>query len=98
MVRTATRLHRDRTARQLREEPEQLFTPELLPQHNCAVHIRTMHLKNVLRQIQPDCDNLFHGRLLGGLQHHPLWHTDAALGRPPHQSRQPQISCPAQLD
>jgi hypothetical protein len=49
--------------------------------------VYAVNLKNVLRDIQPDRDNLAHGRLSSsGLATATLWHRDAGSGgRPPHQ-------------
>src|SRR6476469_202662 len=39
----------------------------------------------VLGQIQANCANIYHGRLLQLVSMSPLWHIDAVGGRPPHQ-------------
>ena len=50
-----------------------------------------MQLKNVLRQVQPDCGNWFHGRLLVVRNTTTLAHR-CGRGRPPHQPVEPQGS------
>ena len=59
-----TRLHRHNAPRQGREERQHLVPPELLAEHDPAARIRTVNLKNRLGQIDADCANLAHGRLL----------------------------------
>jgi hypothetical protein len=64
VVRRGTRLQPDQAARQGGEEPHHLAAPQLLAQNRCTAHIDPVHLKNMLRQIQPDRRNLAHGWLL----------------------------------
>src|SRR5215217_5331883 len=47
-----------------------------------------MELKDVLGEIESDGANLVHGRLLEWALTPPLWHADAAGGRPHHQALQ----------
>tara|TARA_R110002124_G_scaffold276871_2_gene447842 strand:- start:2606 stop:3406 length:801 start_codon:yes stop_codon:yes gene_type:complete len=58
----ATGLHRDDTGRKLTEELQNLCPSQLLAQSGTASAISPMHLKYVLRQIEPDRDNLQHDR------------------------------------
>src|ERR1700722_9776504 len=46
-----------------REELEQLTARELAAEHHRALRVRAVHMKNVLGDIQTNCDNLRHGRL-----------------------------------
>ena len=58
----------------------------LLAEHNMSQCVRAMRLKSLLRDVQTDCANLCHGRLLQVVSlTPPLWHLDAVGGRPPHQ-------------
>jgi hypothetical protein len=47
--------------------------------------IGAVGVKYILCDIQTDRANLHHGRLLKWCSTPPLWHIDAAGGRPPHQ-------------
>jgi hypothetical protein len=80
MMRTTTRLHSHCAARQSGEEVWKLIAPQLPPKHNSSNAVRTVQLKDMLRDIQSDRGNLTHGRLLEWLATPPLWHTDAVGG------------------
>jgi hypothetical protein len=54
----ATRLQRDGAARLRREEIQQLCSANLLTEHRSTTLIRSVNVKNVLGDIQTDCDNL----------------------------------------
>ncbi|ANB33762.1 hypothetical protein A6024_06380 [Rhodovulum sulfidophilum] len=60
---TTPGLHRHQTRRQTGEELEHLSPPELLAQDSIAFAVSTMDLEQVLREVQPDRDNLRHDRL-----------------------------------
>src|SRR5262245_60619491 len=79
---------RDHRRCKLLEECHHLFASQLFAQNGRLSSIHSVKLKNVLRRIHPNSDNLVHGRL-------PLseintttsfWHIDASGGRP-HQQR-----------
>jgi hypothetical protein len=55
-------LHRDRASGLPRKERQDLTAPQLAPENDRTVGARPVHLKNVLRKIQPDDANLIHGR------------------------------------
>ena len=46
-----------------------------------------MHLKYILRQIEPDRDNILHDRSPLWINDDPLWHVDAVGGQSHRQSR-----------
>jgi putative transposase len=46
------------------EERQQLISPQLLAEDHFARRIRAMRLEDRLRQIEPNCANFTHGRLL----------------------------------
>lgn len=57
-MRTAARLHGNEARGQLAKKIQDLRTPQFLAQ-NCSAHaVSSMHLKHILRQIEPDRDNL----------------------------------------
>ena len=87
MMRAAARLHRHRGARLLGHEVQQLRPAHLLAERNRPVRPRTVQLKAVLRQIDPDDDNLFHGRpfLILALTTPPTWHIAMPSGGPLHR-------------
>jgi transposase len=64
VMRARARFHRHHASRQRREERDNLIPPQLLAQHDRAVRIRAVKLENRLGQIDADCANLTHGRLL----------------------------------
>ena len=76
MVRAAARLHRHRAAWLRSHKVQQLRPAQLLAERNRPVRPRTVQLKAVLRQIDPDHVNLFHGRPLSrlALTTPPTWH------------------------
>jgi hypothetical protein len=60
--------------------------PQPLAQYRPLGRINSMQLKNMLRRIHSDADNLFHGRLpCLRFATTSFWHTDAVGGRPLHQ-------------
>ena len=76
MVRAAARLHRHRAAWLRSHKVQQLRPAQLLAERNRPIRPRTVQLKAVLRQIDPDHVNLFHGRPLPrlALTTPPTWH------------------------
>ena len=76
MVRAAARLHRHRAAWLRSHKIQQLRPAQLLAERNRPIRPRTVQLKAVLRQIDPDHVNLFHGRPLPrlALTTPPTWH------------------------
>ncbi len=64
MMSATASLHGDNASGQFGEESKKLVPSKPLAQYDRAIAISAMYLKYVLRQIQPDCDNVFHGRLL----------------------------------
>ena len=80
MMRAATRRHR--AARLLGHEVQQLHPAHLLAERNRPVRPRTVQLKAVLRQIDPDDDNLFHGPpvLILASTTPPTWHLEMPSG------------------
>jgi hypothetical protein len=87
MMSARARFHRNQAVAQLREEDQQTILPKLLSENHRFLGIRSMQLKNRLRQIKTNCANFIHGRLLfSGVSTPPLWHIDAVRGgRPPHR-------------
>jgi hypothetical protein len=64
VMRTATRFHCDK-ARWLRcKEIQKLGPGQLSTENHLPRRIRAVCMENILRDIQTDCGNLFHGRLL----------------------------------
>src|SRR5262245_25988041 len=63
VVRRRAGLQANQTGRQSTEERQNLRTPNLLAQNRRSLCIDPMHLKNMLRQVQPDRSNLAHGWL-----------------------------------
>jgi hypothetical protein len=57
-------LHRHQATWLAGEKRQQLISSQLLAEDHAAGSIRAMRLKDRLGQVEPDCDNLFHGRLL----------------------------------
>jgi hypothetical protein len=72
-------LHANQTRRQIPKECRYLGSPQLLAQHRLTPFINPMHLKQILRQINPDGCNLIVDApiRLSGCSTHPLWHIDA---------------------
>jgi hypothetical protein len=64
MVRAAARLHRHHAPWQCREEPQDLIPPSLLADDYGAARVCAVNLENRLGQINADCANLAHARLL----------------------------------
>src|SRR5271157_2406978 len=85
------------------KEFKQLGPGVPLAEQDISRRIHAVSLENLLRDIQTDRANLRHGRLPQVVSSTPpLWHIDAAGGRPPHQSRSPCLRggelSPARLD
>jgi hypothetical protein len=91
MMGAAACLHSNCAWRQLREKAKKLLSSKFLAQYDRAIAISAMHLKNSLRQIQPDCNNLSHGRPPLWSATPPLWHTDAVGGVHPINLRTHKI-------
>src|SRR4051794_18928850 len=91
IMRAATRLHGHRARRQRCQEREKLAAAQLLAKDHRARTVSPMELKDVLGEIESDGANLVHERLLEWALTPPLWHADAAGGRPHHHAPQ---SCP----
>lgn len=72
--------HRDDAGRQLSKECQNLVSSQLLAQHRPARSVGTVDLKHILRQIEPDRDNLRHDRSPLWILADPPWHTDAVGG------------------
>ena len=64
IVRPCASFHRDNAGRLCRQKPKQLRSGETLAEQRMAGGIRPVRLEDVLRDVQPDRDSLFHGRLL----------------------------------
>jgi hypothetical protein len=64
IVRPCASFHRDNAGRLCRQKPKQLGSREALAEQHMAGGIRPVRLEDVLRDVQPDRDSLFHGRLL----------------------------------
>jgi hypothetical protein len=84
-MRSAARLQRYGAPGLTYEEIEQLATGQLPAEDHRTALIGAVGMKNVLGDIQTNCDSLRHGRLLSGESTPPFWHIDAVGGRPPHQ-------------
>src|SRR5262249_56764955 len=84
VMRPTARFHADPGRLQLGEKRQNITTPQLLAQHRLLRRIHPMQLKNTLRRIHPNADNLVHGRpsLCWRDSHRPAWHSDAVGGRP----------------
>jgi len=80
-VRTAAGFHRYDTRSQLPEESQHLIPSQLLAQHGMPGDISSMHLKHILRQIEPDRGNLLHDRSSLWILADPPWYIDAVGGR-----------------
>jgi hypothetical protein len=76
VMRAAAGLHADHRRRQCSEEPLDLASAQPLAQHHAAGCVDTVHLEDVLRQIQTDHANLHRGRLplLLVFSQQPVWH------------------------
>ena len=64
VVRARASLHRHDAPWQRREEHQNLVTPQLLAQDRVTAPVRAVNLENRLGQIDADCADLPHGRLL----------------------------------
>src|SRR5271166_3002714 len=64
VVRAGTGLHRDDAWRLRRQEADKLRAGDALAEQHMPGSIGSVHLKHVLRDVQPDRDSLPHGRLL----------------------------------
>jgi len=80
----AARLHRDQTARLLSNKLQQLTPAQPSAEYLLPARIRTVRVRNSLRDIQPDRDTLGHGRPLSGAQHLHSG-TPRLSGGAPHQ-------------
>src|SRR6266550_6098823 len=86
MCRSA-RLHPDHGRRQLGKKRQHLAAPQLPAQHRPLGGINPMQLKNMLRRIHSNSDNLVHGRLpCLRLQQPHSGTLDAVGGRPHHHA------------
>src|SRR6266404_4969265 len=86
MCRSA-RLHSDHGRRQLGKKRQHLAAPQLPAQHRPLGGINPMQLKNMLRRIHSNSDNLVHGRLpCLRLQQPHSGTLDAVGGRPHHHA------------
>jgi hypothetical protein len=63
-MRAAARLHADKAGRQASEKLHDLGAAQLPTHRNLPRSVDHVHLKDVLRDIKTDRDNLDHGRLL----------------------------------
>src|SRR3954471_16685974 len=68
-----------------------LAAAQLLAKDHRARTVSPMELKDVLGEIESDGANLVHERLLEWALTPPLWHADAAGGRPHHQALQARV-------
>ena len=58
IVRRRARFHRDKTRIELRKEPQHVAAADPTTQDRFSILIKTMHLKNVLRDIETNDGNL----------------------------------------
>src|SRR4051812_17371627 len=86
VVGARTRLHGHRTGRERGQEREELAAAQLLAKDHRARAVSPMELKDVFGEIEADGAHLVHGRLLEWALTPPLWHADAAGGRPHHHA------------
>ena len=86
-VRASAGFHRDNTRWQLAEERQHLIPPQLLAQNHTARAVSPMHLKHILRQVEPDRGNLRNDRSPLWILSDQPWHINAVGGRSHHQSR-----------
>ena len=88
-MRRPARLHPHLGRRQLGKKLQHLLARQPLAKHWPLSPVHPMKLKNSLRRIDPNADNLFHGRLpCLRFAITSFWHTDAVGGRPPHQPQE----------
>jgi hypothetical protein len=88
-VGAAASFHRHDAGPQLPKEGQNLISPQLLAQNSPPRGVSAMGLKHILRQVEPDRDNLRHDRSPLWILADPPWHIDAVGGRSHHQSRTP---------
>lgn len=62
-MRAAARFERNHARRLTGEEVQQLAPRQLPTEHHRTALVGAVRMKNVLGDIQTDCDNLRHGRL-----------------------------------
>src|SRR5260370_19651513 len=75
------------------EDPPQPAPPKLPPQHHALPSVYSMHLKHLLRRVQANSDNLFHGRLLEWVScKHTLAHRCRRGPSTPTRRRKKQLS------
>jgi hypothetical protein len=86
-MRATTGFHGNDAARHPAKERKHLIPPQLLAQHHLTRPVSPVNLKHILRQIEPDRDNLRHDRPPLWILTDPPWHIDAVGGRSHHQSR-----------
>src|SRR5262245_26158560 len=86
VMRTAARLHADQTRRQLGEERQYLFAPQLPGDDDLALGIDAVDLEHLLCKIEPDGGKCCHGRPPLVIRHQrSLYGTRCLAGRrPPH--------------
>jgi hypothetical protein len=80
------RTHSRNTRLQLAEEGQNLIPSQLLAQNCTPPDISAMRLEHILRQVEPDRDNLQHDRPRLWIRKDPLWHIYAVGGRLHHHS------------
>jgi hypothetical protein len=62
-MRRCARFHANAARRQIGKELKNSRSTNAPPDYNRAISIDAVNLKHRLRNIDPDCDNLAHGRL-----------------------------------
>jgi hypothetical protein len=72
--------------RQVADERQHLIPSRLLAQNTGTRRVSAMHPKHILRQVEPERDNLRHDRPPLWIVADPPWHIDAVGGRSQHQS------------
>jgi hypothetical protein len=88
MMRPAASFQRHKAPWLGSEKGQQFTTRNPSAENLKPVRIGTVSMKHILCDVQTDRANLQHGRLLKWCSTPPLWHIDAAGGRPPHQVQQ----------
>jgi hypothetical protein len=91
----AAGFHGDNARGQIAEERQHLIPPQLLAQDCPTRPVSPMQLKHILRQVEPDRDNLRHDRSPLWILADPPWHTDAVGGRSHHQR---PVQKPSEMD
>jgi len=79
-VGTATGLHRHDARGQLAEKLQHLRSAYLFAQNRPSCAVGSMHLEHILRQIEPDRDNLRHDRSPLWIVVDPPWHIRCRRG------------------